>query len=81
MTRSSLGAWGETAARQHLEANGCRVRGCCWRCPESEIDLVAETEGMQVFVEVKIRRGGGRGALQGAAGPRKAPDARRHTRS
>jgi putative endonuclease len=59
MTQSSLGAWGEAAGRQHLEANGCRVRGCYWRCPESEIDLVAATEGMLVFVEVKTRRGGG----------------------
>jgi putative endonuclease len=72
MTRSSLGAWGEAAARQHLEDNGYRVRACNWRCPEGEIDLVAETEGMLVFVEVKTRRGGGYGAPQEAVGPRKA---------
>lgn len=72
MTRSPLGAWGEAAARQYLEANGYRVRACNWRCAEGEIDLVAETDNTLVFVEVKTRRGAGFGAPQDAVGPRKA---------
>ncbi|MCX6070716.1 MAG: YraN family protein [Chloroflexi bacterium] len=72
MTRSPLGAWGEAAARQYLEGNGYRVRACNWRCAEGEIDLVAETEGTLVFVEVKTRRGADFGTPQDAVGPRKA---------
>jgi putative endonuclease len=72
MTRSLLGAWGEAAARQYLEANGYRVRACNWRCAEGEIDLVAETDGTRVFVEVKTRRGADFGAPQDAVGPRKS---------
>jgi len=72
MTHTPLGAWGETAARQYLEANGCRVRAVNWRCADGEIDLIAETEGTLVFVEVKTRRGAGFGAPQEAVGPRKA---------
>jgi len=72
MTRSLLGAWGEAAARQYLEANGCRVRACNWRRAKGEIDLVAETDNTLVFVEVKTRRGAGSGAPQDAVGPSKA---------
>lgn len=72
MTRSALGAWGEAEARQYLESEGYRVRACNWRCAEGEIDLVAETEGTLVFVEVKTRRGAGYGAPQDAVDRRKA---------
>ena len=72
MTRSSLGAWGEAAARDYLVSHGYHVRASNWRCSEGEIDLVAEMQGTLVFVEVKTRRGGGYGAPQEAVGPRKA---------
>lgn len=72
MTRNSLGAWGEAAARDHLLSRGYEVRAANWRCPEGEIDLIVETQGMLVFVEVKTRRGAGFGAPQEAVGPRKA---------
>jgi putative endonuclease len=72
MTRSRLGAWGEAAARQYLGANGYRVRASNWRCAEGEIDLIAETEGTLVFVEVKTWRGPGFGAPQVSVGPREA---------
>jgi putative endonuclease len=82
MTRSALGVSGEAAARQYLEASGCRVRASNWRCAEGEIDPVAEMESTLVFVEVKTRRGAGHGAPQEVVGPRKArrliPAATRH---
>ncbi len=72
MTRASLGAWGEAVARDHLISHGYVVRDVNWRCPEGEIDLIAEIEDTLVFVEVKTRRGTGYGAPQEAVGPRKA---------
>ncbi len=72
MTRSSLGAWGEAAARDHLVSQGYEVRAVNWRCAEGEIDLIAEVQGTLVFVEVKTRRGAGFGSPQEAVGPRKA---------
>ena len=72
MTRASLGAWGEAAARSHLVARGYVVRDVNWRCPEGEIDLIAELQGTLVFVEVKTRRSTGYGTPQEAVGPRKA---------
>jgi putative endonuclease len=70
--RSSLGAWGEAVARDHLVSHGYVVRAVNWRCAEGEIDLIAEMQGTLVFVEVKTRRGTGYGAPQEAVGPRKA---------
>jgi len=72
MTRSSLGAWGEAAARDHLVSQGYAVRAVNWRCAEGEIDLIAETQGTLVFVEVKTRRGAAYGTPQEAVGPTKA---------
>ena len=68
MTRASLGAWGEAAARSHLVSRGYVVRDVNWRCPEGEIDLIAELQGTLVFVEVKTRRSTGYGTPQEAVG-------------
>jgi len=72
MTRLSLGAWGEAVARQHLASHGFLIQASNWRCSEGEVDLVAETEGMLVFVEVKTRRSGTFGTPEEAVGTRKA---------
>ncbi len=56
MSPASLGAWGEARAREHLLAQGYTLLASNWRCPEGELDLVAEIEAMLVFVEVKTRR-------------------------
>lgn len=60
--RQSLGRLGERLAAAHLEAKGYRVRETNFRVREGEIDLVAEGEGVLVFVEVRTRRGGAMGS-------------------
>jgi putative endonuclease len=72
MTRQSLGAWGEAVAREYLASHGYTIRAGNWRCPEGEIDLVAEMSGVLVFVEVKTRRSNAFGAPEEAVGQRKA---------
>jgi putative endonuclease len=44
-------------ATTHLEAKGYRIRHRNFRCPEGEIDIVAEDGDCLVFVEVRTRRG------------------------
>ena len=50
-----LGVNGENLAAQYLEANGWRILERNFRIRRAEIDLIAEREGMIVFVEVKTR--------------------------
>jgi len=72
MTRLSLGAWGEAVAREHLASHGFIIHASNWRCSEGEVDLVAETDGTLVFVEVKTRRSRTYGTPEEAVGGRKA---------
>jgi putative endonuclease len=55
--RQELGRWGEERAAQHLESIGYKILERNWRCRRGEIDLIAQTDDMLVFVEVKTRRG------------------------
>ncbi len=60
--RKQLGAWGERVAAIHLEAQGYQILQHNWRAnaapgSRGEIDLVARTGQVLVFVEVKTRRG------------------------
>jgi putative endonuclease len=57
VSRRDLGAFGERLAAAHLEAKGYRIRERNFRCPEGEIDIVAEDGDCLVFVEVRTRRG------------------------
>ncbi len=51
------GALGEAAAATHLEAKGYKILERNFRHGrEGELDLVAEKDGVLVFVEVKMRR-------------------------
>jgi putative endonuclease len=50
------GLAGENAAAEWLAKRGFRILERNWRCRKYEIDLVAEHEGMMVFVEVKTRK-------------------------
>jgi len=55
--RKRLGAWGESVAAHHLEAQGYEIEARNWRCRQGEIDLIARAGTVWVFVEVKTRRG------------------------
>jgi putative endonuclease len=56
---NALGANGELAALQYLEARGAKLLARNYRCPGGEIDLLVEYEAMLVAVEVKTRTLGG----------------------
>lgn len=70
-SRLRLGQFGERIALQHLEAQGYRIRECNFRTREGEIDIVAEREGVLVFVEVRARRGSALGSAAESVTPAK----------
>jgi putative endonuclease len=55
--RKRLGNAGEDIAARELIQRGYTVRDRNWRCPEGELDIVAEQGDALVFVEVRTRRG------------------------
>jgi len=55
--RKRLGDAGEEIATRELVRRGYVVRERNWRCPEGELDMVAEQGETLVFVEVRTRRG------------------------
>jgi putative endonuclease len=55
--RRGLGRRGEELAVAELIRRGYSVRQRNWRCPDGEMDVVAEHDGWLVFVEVRTRRG------------------------
>jgi putative endonuclease len=46
----------EEIAAQAYMARGCRILARRWKVPEGEIDLIAEADGVIVFIEVKARK-------------------------
>jgi putative endonuclease len=56
--RRQLGDFGERVAVQHLEAKGYRIRDRNYRTRHGEIDIIAESDGLVAFVEVRSRRAG-----------------------
>ena len=60
--RLETGRLGELAARRHLEEAGYVVLEMNARRGRHEIDIVAEDDGVLVFVEVRSRRGRRMGA-------------------
>ena len=55
MSTKQDGDWGEALVTEYLEARGCRIVEKEWRCRFGEIDLIAEKDGVLLFVEVKLR--------------------------
>lgn len=73
MDTRELGRWGEDLAAQHIDALGWTLLARNWRCPQGELDLVAqEPDGTVVFLEVKTRSGTGFGGPVEAVDRRKA---------
>jgi putative endonuclease len=64
----ALGRRGEDLAADRLQRQGYRVLARNLRTPLGELDLVCEDGPEVVFVEVKARRVGGRGAPEEAVG-------------
>lgn len=54
--QQSLGRKGEALAADFLTSKGFTILGRNYRTPYGEIDLVTESGGVTVFVEVKTRR-------------------------
>jgi putative endonuclease len=59
MTRAkdAVGAYGERVAARLLRSAGMRLLDRNWRCPQGELDIVAQDGQEIVFCEVKTRRG------------------------
>ena len=53
-----MGDFGERVAVQHLEAKGFRIRDRNVRTRHGEIDIIAESDDLVAFVEVRSRRAG-----------------------
>ncbi|MFL4479221.1 YraN family protein [Paeniglutamicibacter sp. ORCA_105] len=66
-----LGAAGEELAASYLTGAGYRVLERNWRCQLGELDIVAETHGRIVGVEVKTRSSMGFGHPAEAVNPQK----------
>ncbi|MDU0326723.1 MULTISPECIES: YraN family protein [Microbacterium] len=54
--KDDLGRAGEERAVAFLSDDGYRIIDRNWRCPQGEIDIVAERDDTLVVIEVKTRR-------------------------
>ena len=68
----NLGKWGESIAADYIENNGYKILEKNFRTEYGEIDVIAEKEGVIVFVEVKTRTGKQYGHPEGAITPQKS---------
>ena len=73
MTHARLltGREGEALAARHLEARGYRILARGYRTRFGELDLIAASGSLLVFVEVKTRRGDAFGPPAAAVHPAK----------
>ena len=75
--KDALGRRGEALAAAYLEGAGYEIVDRNWRCPQGEIDIVAQRDGVLVFAEVKTRSGTGFGHPLQAVTPVKLARLRR----
>jgi putative endonuclease len=54
--RKETGILGEKLAGDFLRKRGYHIREANYRCPEGEIDLIAQHKDYLVFVEVRTKR-------------------------
>ena len=66
-----IGAWGESVAAKHLKDRGYVIAARNSRTPYGEIDIVAEKDGITIFVEVKTRTTSSYGPPEISVTPRK----------
>jgi putative endonuclease len=66
-----VGAWGESVAAEYLEEHGYIIVARNVRTPYGEIDIVAEKDGLTIFVEVKTRTSSSLGPPEISVTPRK----------
>ena len=56
MKRRDTGILGEKLASEFLKKRGYRIREANYRCPQGEIDLIAQHNDYLVFVEVRTKK-------------------------
>ncbi len=66
-----IGAWGENVAAAYLKKRGYVITTRNARTSYGEIDIVAEKDGITIFVEVKTRTSSAYGPPEIAVTPRK----------
>ncbi len=66
-----MGRRGEELARCHLESKGYTILEANYRTRSGEVDLIAESNGVLVFVEVRTRTGTAFGSPEESLTPRK----------
>lgn len=60
--KKRLGFMGERKAVKFLKRKGYRIVKRNFRCPFGEVDVIAESDGVLAFIEVKARSGDAFGA-------------------
>ena len=66
-----IGSWGESATAKYLEEHGYKVLARNVRTPYGEIDIIAQKDGLIIFVEVKARTSRSLGPPEISVTPRK----------
>jgi len=56
MNRRDTGILGEKLARDFLKKQGYRIKETNYRCPEGEIDIIAQHKDSLVFIEVRTKK-------------------------
>lgn len=69
--RVRLGRFGERLAAAHLESKGYTILDRNFRCPDGEINVIAQKADCLVFVEVRTRRGDAMGSAAESVTPLK----------